>query len=92
VACLPIRVSQVAGVLLFAAGAMTALLAAGRRPATVLLAGYALAAALPLLSAFAMTLWCGDEVDWPLLAAPAVAPAPGSVVGSALISIRGAVA
>ncbi len=82
---LPVPVSQIAGLMLFVAGAMAGLLAVGRGVAAALLTGYALAAAAPLAGAVALAAWYGHALDWHLLAAAAVAPALGNVVGWALV-------
>jgi hypothetical protein len=80
-----VPVSHIAALLLFASGAMAALLFAGRQFMSTLLMGYILAAAQPLLCALVLQAWYGHEFDWALLVAAILAPCAGSVVGWTLL-------
>jgi hypothetical protein len=81
----PVPTSQIAALLYFAGGAISALLFAERRLTSTLLLACLLATAVPMLFAFALEAWYGYDLDRLLLAAAIVAPCLGSIAGRVLV-------
>jgi VanZ family protein len=81
----PVPISQIATLLYFAGGAISALLFAERRLVSTLLLAYLSATAVPTLFAFTLEAWYGYDLDWVLLAAAIVSPGLGTIAGRVLV-------
>lgn len=81
----PVPISQMAALLCFVGGALSAFLLAGRRLVSRLPLGWAAAGALPLLGAVGLQAWYGYGFDWAFAVTTLAAPALGVVAGWILL-------